>query len=138
MSAAFEPASLGITANIVNPVTDTWWITDEVRQYVAERADLIHIAGPDEVAEVIAFLVSNDALDHREQNLPSMKGVPGRPAARNVTWLNCSEPLALYSLPKRRPGFKAKQCCFASASAVPTHTVGRLFFDITEIASILA
>jgi 3-oxoacyl-[acyl-carrier protein] reductase len=62
MSAAFELASLGITANIVNPpVTDTGWITDEVRQYVAERADLIHIAGPDEVAEVITFLVSDEA-----------------------------------------------------------------------------
>jgi 3-oxoacyl-[acyl-carrier protein] reductase len=62
MSAAFELAGLGITANIVNPpVTDTGWVTDEVRQHVAERTDLIHIASPDEVAEVIAFLVSEEA-----------------------------------------------------------------------------
>jgi 3-oxoacyl-[acyl-carrier protein] reductase len=62
MSAAFELAPLGITANIVQPpVTDTGWVTDEVRQHVAGRADLIHIATPDEVAEVIAFLVSDEA-----------------------------------------------------------------------------
>jgi 3-oxoacyl-[acyl-carrier protein] reductase len=62
MSAAFELATLGITANIVHPpVTDTGWVTEEVRQHVAERPDLLHIASPDEVAEVIAFLVSDEA-----------------------------------------------------------------------------
>jgi 3-oxoacyl-[acyl-carrier protein] reductase len=62
MSAAFELAPLGITANIVNPpVTDTGWVTHEVRKLVAERTDLIHIASPEEVAEVIGFLVSDEA-----------------------------------------------------------------------------
>jgi 3-oxoacyl-[acyl-carrier protein] reductase len=62
MSAAFELAALGVTANVVQPpVTDTGWVTDEVRRHVAERPDLIHIANPDEVARVIAFLVSEDA-----------------------------------------------------------------------------
>jgi 3-oxoacyl-[acyl-carrier protein] reductase len=62
MSAAFELAALGITANIVNPpVTDTGWVTDEVRQHVATRTDLIHIASPDKVAAVIAYLVSEEA-----------------------------------------------------------------------------
>ena len=62
MSAAFELAPLGITANVVHPpVTDTGWVTDEVRRHVAERADLIHIAGPEEVAQVIAYLVSDEA-----------------------------------------------------------------------------
>ena len=62
MSAAFELASLGITANIVHPpVTDTGWVTDEVRRHVEERADLIHIARPEEVARVIAYLASDDA-----------------------------------------------------------------------------
>jgi 3-oxoacyl-[acyl-carrier protein] reductase len=62
VSAAFELAALGITANIVNPpVTDTGWVTDEVRQHVATRTDLIHIASPDEVAAVIAYLVSEEA-----------------------------------------------------------------------------
>ena len=58
----FELASLGITANIVHPpVTDTGWITDDVRRHVAGRPDLIHIAEPSEVADIIAFLASNEA-----------------------------------------------------------------------------
>jgi 3-oxoacyl-[acyl-carrier protein] reductase len=36
------------------PVTDTGWVTAEVRQAVADSATLIHIATPAEVAEVIA------------------------------------------------------------------------------------
>jgi 3-oxoacyl-[acyl-carrier protein] reductase len=62
MSAAFELASLGITANIVHPpVTDTGWITDDVRRHVAGRPDLIHIAEPSEVAAIIAFLASDES-----------------------------------------------------------------------------
>jgi NAD(P)-dependent dehydrogenase (short-subunit alcohol dehydrogenase family) len=59
MSAAFELAERGVTANVVAPpVTDTGWVTDEVRRLVEERTDLIHVATPTEVAEVIAFLCS--------------------------------------------------------------------------------
>jgi 3-oxoacyl-[acyl-carrier protein] reductase len=62
MAAAFELAPLGITANVVHPpVTDTGWVTDEVRRHVEEWADLIHIARSDEVARVIAYLASDDA-----------------------------------------------------------------------------
>jgi 3-oxoacyl-[acyl-carrier protein] reductase len=62
MSAAWELAPLGITANIVHPpVTDTGWVTDELRHHVAERSDLIHIATPEQVAQVIALLVSDEA-----------------------------------------------------------------------------
>jgi 3-oxoacyl-[acyl-carrier protein] reductase len=62
MSAAFELASLGVTANIVYPpVTDTGWITDEVRQHMEARPDLIHMAKPEDVARVIAYLVSDEA-----------------------------------------------------------------------------
>jgi 3-oxoacyl-[acyl-carrier protein] reductase len=62
MSAAFELAPLGITANVIHPpVTDTGWVTDEVRRHVEEQGDLIHIASPDDVARVIAYLVSDDA-----------------------------------------------------------------------------
>jgi 3-oxoacyl-[acyl-carrier protein] reductase len=62
MSAALELAPLGITANIVHPpVTNTGWVTDQVRRHVESRADLIHIAEPAEIARVIAFLVSDEA-----------------------------------------------------------------------------
>lgn len=43
------------------PVTDTGWITDAVRDLVAASAALIHIARPDEVAGVIAYLASDAA-----------------------------------------------------------------------------
>ncbi|MDJ0496684.1 MAG: SDR family oxidoreductase [Acidimicrobiia bacterium] len=63
MSAALELAERGITANIVYPpVTDTGWVTDEVRAVVASDRRLVHIAEPEEVAEVIAFLVSDRAV----------------------------------------------------------------------------
>jgi len=62
MSAAFELAQFGVTANIVYPpVTDTGWITDDVRHYVESRQDLVHIAEPDDVARVIAYLASDEA-----------------------------------------------------------------------------
>jgi 3-oxoacyl-[acyl-carrier protein] reductase len=62
MSAALELAPYGITANMVYPpVTDTGWITDAVRQEVAARPELIHIASPAEVAEVITYLASDAA-----------------------------------------------------------------------------
>jgi 3-oxoacyl-[acyl-carrier protein] reductase len=57
LSAAAEMAGDGITANVVYPpVTDTGWITDEVRAFVASDHDHHHIADPAEVAEVIAWL----------------------------------------------------------------------------------
>jgi 3-oxoacyl-[acyl-carrier protein] reductase len=62
MSAALELAHLGITANGVQPpVTDTGWVTDEVRQGIAASATHFHVAAPDEVAEVIAYLASEAA-----------------------------------------------------------------------------
>jgi 3-oxoacyl-[acyl-carrier protein] reductase len=62
MSAALELAPFGITANMVYPpVTDTGWVTDAVRDHVAGRPELIHIATPDEVAEVITYLASDSA-----------------------------------------------------------------------------
>ncbi len=62
MSAAAELADLGITANMVHPpVTDTGWVTDEVRRAVAASATLFHVATPGEVAEVVAYLASDAA-----------------------------------------------------------------------------
>lgn len=62
MSAALELAPLGITANIVYPpVTDTGWVTDEVREGVARSRTLMHVATPEQVADVIAYLCSDAA-----------------------------------------------------------------------------
>jgi 3-oxoacyl-[acyl-carrier protein] reductase len=62
MSAAFELARHGVTANLVHPpVTDTGWVNDAVRESVQRDPALFHIATPDEVAEVIAFLASDQA-----------------------------------------------------------------------------
>ncbi len=62
MSAAAELARYGITANMVHPpVTDTGWVTDAVRDVVAGSQTLIHVARPQQVADVIAYLVSDAA-----------------------------------------------------------------------------
>jgi 3-oxoacyl-[acyl-carrier protein] reductase len=62
MSAAIELAPYGVTANMVHPpVTDTGWVTDAVRDMVAASPALVHVATPDEVASVIAYLASDAA-----------------------------------------------------------------------------
>lgn len=62
MSAALELAPHGITANVVYPpVTDTGWVTPQVEESVRNSPELLHIARPEDVAEVIAFLLSNAA-----------------------------------------------------------------------------
>lgn len=50
MSAAFELAPHGVTANIVYPpVTDTGWVTDAVRRHIQERPDLLGVAQSEDV-----------------------------------------------------------------------------------------
>jgi 3-oxoacyl-[acyl-carrier protein] reductase len=62
MSAATELAGLGVTANIVHPpVTDTGWINDGVREFVARSHELTYVATPDEVAAVIGWLCTDEA-----------------------------------------------------------------------------
>ena len=57
LSAASEMARDGVTANVVYPpVTDTGWITDDVRAFVDQDLDHHHIATPDEVAETVVWL----------------------------------------------------------------------------------
>ena len=63
MSAAIELAPYGITANMVHPpVTDTGWVTDAVRKAVAASTSLVHVADPAEVAAIIAYLASDEAV----------------------------------------------------------------------------
>jgi 3-oxoacyl-[acyl-carrier protein] reductase len=62
MAAAFELADHGVTANVIHPpVTDTGWVTPEVIAAVEASDALIHVASPNDVAEVISFLVSDQA-----------------------------------------------------------------------------
>jgi 3-oxoacyl-[acyl-carrier protein] reductase len=62
MSAALELADHGITANVLMPpVTDTGWVTDEVRAFVAGSDEHVHVARPADVAEVVAWLCSDAA-----------------------------------------------------------------------------
>jgi 3-oxoacyl-[acyl-carrier protein] reductase len=62
MTASRELAGFGVTANVVYPpVTDTGWVTDTVRRLVAESDDHVHVAEPEDVAEVIAWLCTDAA-----------------------------------------------------------------------------
>jgi 3-oxoacyl-[acyl-carrier protein] reductase len=62
MSAGLELADYGITANMVHPpVTDTGWVTDTVREFVAASQTHVHVASPAEVADVIAYLAADEA-----------------------------------------------------------------------------
>jgi len=60
MTAAAELGAVGITANsVMPPVTDTGWVTDAVREFVAGSWAHHHVATPDEVATTIAWLCSD-------------------------------------------------------------------------------
>ena len=51
-----------MTANVLMPpVTDTGWVADEVRAFVAGSQEHVHVAAPAEVAEVVAWLCSDAA-----------------------------------------------------------------------------
>lgn len=61
-AAAAELGRFGITANVVcPPATDTGWITAEMAAEFAARGPLYHVGQPDEVAEVILYLASEQA-----------------------------------------------------------------------------
>ncbi len=62
MAASVELGRLGVAANMVYPtVTDTGWVTDEVREFVSHSDDHIHVARPEDVAGVILLLCSPQA-----------------------------------------------------------------------------
>jgi 3-oxoacyl-[acyl-carrier protein] reductase len=60
MSAAAELAPYGVTANIVYPpITDTGWVTDEVRRFADSQG--ARVVEPTEVAEVVGWLCTDTA-----------------------------------------------------------------------------
>lgn len=61
-SAAHEFGAAGITVNIVAPgPIQTGWITDDMLPAIAADTPLGRVGAPDDVADVVAFLVSDDA-----------------------------------------------------------------------------
>lgn len=62
MAASVELAADGVTANVVYPpVTDSGWVTDDVREFVARSDDHVHVAAAEDVAEVIGWLCTDGA-----------------------------------------------------------------------------
>lgn len=62
LSAVLELSRFGVTANAVHPpVTDTGWVTDEVRAAVAADDRWMGVAEPDDPARAIAWLDSEAA-----------------------------------------------------------------------------
>lgn len=60
LSASIELNRYGIAVNAVHPpITDTGWVTEEVERFVADDPHFFDVAQPEEVADVIAFLASD-------------------------------------------------------------------------------
>ncbi len=63
VSLSAELASYGITVNAVDPgATDSGWITEEIRQELLPRFPMGRIGQPEDVARLIAFLASDEAI----------------------------------------------------------------------------
>jgi 3-oxoacyl-[acyl-carrier protein] reductase len=61
-SAAHELGPLGITANVVRPApTDTGWIPPELIEHLAAHSPLRRVAEPGDTADMVSFLVSEQA-----------------------------------------------------------------------------
>lgn len=62
MSAATELGRRGVTANMVHPpITDSGWVNDVIREFAATSSEHFHVAEPDDVAAVIAWLCTDEA-----------------------------------------------------------------------------
>lgn len=61
-SISVELAPLGITVNAVNPgPVDSTWMTDEIREYLLPKFPMGRIGLPEDVAQIISFLASDEA-----------------------------------------------------------------------------
>jgi 3-oxoacyl-[acyl-carrier protein] reductase len=62
MAAATELGRSGVTANMIHPpITDSGWVNDAIREFAATSTEHFHVAEPDDVAGVIAWLCSDAA-----------------------------------------------------------------------------
>jgi 3-oxoacyl-[acyl-carrier protein] reductase len=63
MAAATELGRCGVTANIIHPpITDSGWVNDAIRGFAANSSEHFHVAEPSEVAGVIAWLCTDEAM----------------------------------------------------------------------------
>lgn len=61
-AAAWELGRLGVTVNVVSPgPTDTGWITPEMVPDMEKGTPLGRVGSPEDIADVVAFLASDDA-----------------------------------------------------------------------------
>ncbi len=61
VSGANHGIGASTAVELARLVTDTGWVTNEVRSFVAESTDHVHVAQPEEVAEVIGWLCTSAA-----------------------------------------------------------------------------
>ena len=63
MAAATELGRCGVTANMIHPpITDSGWVNDAIRGFAANSSEHFHVAEPSEVAGVIAWLCTDEAM----------------------------------------------------------------------------
>ena len=76
VAAATELAELGVTANVVNPgANDTGWIDDDIREAVLRRNAQPRVGTPDDTANLVSFLLSEEGGWINGQVLHSDGGV---------------------------------------------------------------
>ncbi len=73
---ALELASRGITVNCISPgITDTGVLTEEYRQFGTQLSPFKRLGRPEELAEVVVFLVSDRARWLTGQNIQAGGGI---------------------------------------------------------------
>jgi 3-oxoacyl-[acyl-carrier protein] reductase len=83
VAAAAELGPLGITVNAINPgVTDTGWISAELRERFEEQSPLGRVGRPEDAAELVAFLCSPRGAWINGQILTSDGGASVGPTLR--------------------------------------------------------